>query len=73
MPGRSHSSGSQNQATALRGEDVRVTVGTLGELMVDFAKFGWFPRSLPSESGGVEESSDEDDDGEREISYSDGS
>jgi methylated-DNA-protein-cysteine methyltransferase related protein len=56
---RSQPSGSQNQAAALRAEGVVVTTGTLGELMVDFQVYGWFPRSLPSERG--EESESEDD------------
>jgi len=34
----------------LRAEGVRVTRGALGELMVDFEKYGWFPRRLPSEA-----------------------
>ncbi|KAK4444409.1 hypothetical protein QBC34DRAFT_415169 [Podospora aff. communis PSN243] len=59
---RSQPSGSLNQAAALEEEGVTVTTGALGELMVDFAEFGWFPRVLPSEAeGGV---SDGDDDEE---------
>ncbi|EHA48559.1 hypothetical protein MCOR27_010094 [Pyricularia oryzae] len=46
---RSAPSGSQNQATALRAEGVTVTTGALGELMVDFKEYGWFPEMLPSE------------------------
>lgn len=26
-----------------------MTAGALGELMVDFAEYGWFPEVLPSE------------------------
>ncbi|KAI6353248.1 hypothetical protein MCOR25_009091 [Pyricularia grisea] len=46
---RSAPSGSQNQAAALRAEGVTVTTGALGELMVDFKEYGWFPDMLPSE------------------------
>jgi methylated-DNA-protein-cysteine methyltransferase-like protein len=42
-------SGAQNQAAALRAEGVVVEVGNLGELMVDFAVYGWFPRHLAGE------------------------
>jgi methylated-DNA-protein-cysteine methyltransferase related protein len=41
--------GAANQAQVLRGEGVTVTTGSLGELMVDLAEYGWFPRQLPSE------------------------
>ncbi|KAK0613326.1 MGMT family protein [Immersiella caudata] len=47
---RSQPSGSLNQAASLEAEGVTVTTGALGELMVDFAEFGWFPRVLPSEA-----------------------
>ncbi|KAI1337640.1 DNA binding methylated-DNA--cysteine S-methyltransferase [Xylariaceae sp. FL0016] len=53
---RSQPSGTRNQAAALRAEGVTVTRGGLGELSVDFAEFGWFPRSLPSEEGEAEDS-----------------
>ncbi|KAI1852594.1 hypothetical protein JX265_003076 [Neoarthrinium moseri] len=46
---RSQPSGARNQATVLQAEGVTVSTGSLGELTVDFAEFGWFPRSLPSE------------------------
>lgn len=46
---RSQPLGSQNQAAALRAEGVNVTESAMGELSVDFATYGWFPRSLPSE------------------------
>lgn len=59
---RSQPSGAQNQATALRAEGVTVTTGALGELMVDFAEHGWFPRILPSEAAsGVEPDSSSDE------------
>jgi methylated-DNA-protein-cysteine methyltransferase related protein len=39
----------------LRGEGVTVTTGALGELMVNFGTYGWFPRQLQSdEAAGVE-------------------
>lgn len=59
---RSQPSGARNQAAALEVEGVTVTTGALGELMVDFVEFGWFPRLLPSEvAAGVVPSSDEDE------------
>ena len=47
----------------LRGEGVTVNTGALGEFLVDFGEYGWFPRQLPSdEAAGVElDSSIEDD------------
>lgn len=46
----------------LRGEGVTVTNGALGEFLVDFGEYGWFPRQLPSdEAAGVELSSEEED------------
>ena len=47
---RSQPSGAQNQAEALRAEGVRVTANAMGELLVDFDEFGWFPDTLPSEA-----------------------
>lgn len=39
-----------------------VTTGALGELLVDFGEYGWFPRQLPSDvEAGVEISSSEED------------
>ncbi|KAK5661345.1 hypothetical protein OQA88_11241 [Cercophora sp. LCS_1] len=59
---RSQPSGSLNQAAALEAEGVTVTTGALGELMVDFAEFGWFPRILPSEAAeGLTPHIDEED------------
>ncbi|KAJ5594683.1 uncharacterized protein N7459_000891 [Penicillium hispanicum] len=39
----------QRQAEALREEGVKVTSDTMGEMYVDFSRYGWFPRQLPSE------------------------
>lgn len=50
--------GARNQAEALRAEGVAVTRGALGELMVDFDEYGWFPRALPSGDG---DDGDDDD------------
>ncbi|KAH8897732.1 MGMT family protein [Thozetella sp. PMI_491] len=58
---RSQPTGAQNQATALRAEGVTVTTGALGELMVDFVEFGWFPRHLPSEQEDGEDSGSEEE------------
>ncbi|KAH6622635.1 6-O-methylguanine DNA methyltransferase [Chaetomium tenue] len=57
---RSQPAGARNQAAALEAEGVTVTTGALGELMVDFGEFGWFPRVLPSEEGQGLGDSDED-------------
>ena len=46
------------QAAELRREGVVVATGTMGELSVDFAMFGWFPEELPSEVGERSEESD---------------
>ena len=43
-------SGVANQAQVLRAEGVIVNTGTMGELTVDLAEYGWFPRQLPSEA-----------------------
>ncbi|KAL7624229.1 Alkyltransferase-like protein 1 [Parahypoxylon ruwenzoriense] len=47
---RSQPSGARNQAAALREEGVTVTTGALGELMIDFSQYGWFPDELPSDN-----------------------
>ena len=39
----------ERQAAALRSEGVVVDRSSLGELSVDFSRFGWFPDVLPSE------------------------
>jgi len=62
---RSQPSGARNQATALEAEGVAVATGALGELMVNFDRFGWFPRRLPSEAAtGPGESESEDSEGD---------
>ncbi|CAN8103663.1 unnamed protein product [Discula destructiva] len=58
---RSRRTATQDQATALRAEGVTVTTGALGELMVDFAEFGWFPAVLPSEAGQGDGLDDDDE------------
>lgn len=66
---RSQPEGSHNQATALRAEGVTVTENAMGELLVDFGEFGWFPRVLPSEAsegGGLEGDEDGSDEDEEE-------
>lgn len=45
--GRRGASGAARQADVLRGEGVDVGRGSLGELTVDLAVYGWFPESLP--------------------------
>ncbi|EFY96188.2 6-O-methylguanine DNA methyltransferase and DNA binding domain protein [Metarhizium robertsii] len=64
---RSQPDGAQNQAAALRDEGVHVTRGAMGEFMVDFDEYGWFPRVLPSEAVGDEaweSSTGEEEEGE---------
>ncbi|KAH8179145.1 6-O-methylguanine DNA methyltransferase, DNA binding domain-containing protein [Sarocladium implicatum] len=46
---RSQPEGTQSQAEALRAEGVEVPRSAMGELTVDFAEYGWFPETLPSE------------------------
>ncbi|KAI3323664.1 MGMT family protein [Xylariaceae sp. AK1471] len=58
---RSQPSGARNQAVALRAEGVTVSTDALGELSVDFAEYGWFPNSLPSEEANEEEDWDSED------------
>ncbi|KAL2179713.1 6-O-methylguanine DNA methyltransferase [Thermothelomyces heterothallicus CBS 202.75] len=64
---RSQPSGARNQAAALEAEGVTVTRSALGEFMVDFAEYGWFPRILPSEEGQGLDVSDEGDDEDEEA------
>ncbi|KAH7040620.1 6-O-methylguanine DNA methyltransferase [Microdochium trichocladiopsis] len=59
---RSQPSGARNQAQALEAEGVTVGRSALGELTVDFADYGWFPRSLPSAESDGEDSEDSDGD-----------
>ena len=67
ISGRSQPSGAQNQATALRAEGVTITTGALGELMIDFDKYGWFPRRLPSEAAeGLDDPDSEESEGDGE-------
>lgn len=40
-----------------------MTTGALGELMVDFGEYGWFPSVLPSEAGLGHENDDGDSEG----------
>ena len=64
---RSQPLGAQNQATALRAEGISVSSNAMGELMVSFEEFGWFPRVLPSEEvEGLEEESDGDEEEDAE-------
>jgi methylated-DNA-protein-cysteine methyltransferase-like protein len=57
MGNRSQPEGTQNQAEALRAEGVEVTRSAMGELMVDFDEYGWFPEMLPSEAAEEEDES----------------
>ena len=52
------------QAEVLRQEGVEVRTDSMGEMYVDFGRYGWFPRWLPSEEGGDDETDGElEDDG----------
>ncbi|KAK4163692.1 hypothetical protein QBC43DRAFT_319061 [Cladorrhinum sp. PSN259] len=64
---RSQPSGARNQAAALQLEGVTVTTGALGELMVDFAEYGWFPSRLPSDLDGGDFDDDDDIEGDEET------
>ena len=48
----------QRQAAALRRERVVVHTGSMGELSINLAVYGWFPSCLPSEE--VESSSSDE-------------
>ncbi|KAJ5198614.1 uncharacterized protein N7498_007731 [Penicillium cinerascens] len=50
----------ERQAQALRLEGVEVRSDSMGEFHVDFSRYGWFPKHLPSEEGDGE-SEDSDD------------
>ncbi|KAJ5188943.1 Winged helix-turn-helix transcription repressor DNA-binding [Penicillium cf. griseofulvum] len=39
----------ERQAEALAQEGVEVTTDSMGEIYVDFSRYGWFPSELPSE------------------------
>ncbi|KAJ5384239.1 Winged helix-turn-helix transcription repressor DNA-binding [Penicillium concentricum] len=39
----------ERQAEALAQEGVEVTTDSMGEMYVDFSRYGWFPGELPSE------------------------
>jgi methylated-DNA-protein-cysteine methyltransferase-like protein len=41
----------ERQAEALGQEGVEVTRDSMGEIYVDFSRYGWFPSRLPSEEG----------------------
>jgi len=59
---RSHPSGALAHATVLRQDGVVVSIGNMGELMVDFMEYGWFPKQLPSDERiGVGPDRDEDE------------
>lgn len=52
--------GASRQAAALRREGIHVGRGSLGEYLVDFSAYGWFPSELPSEAAAEIEDSDSD-------------
>lgn len=41
-----------------------MTQNAMGEFLVDFGRYGWFPLMLPSEAEEVESSDEEDEDGD---------
>ncbi|KAI9704541.1 MAG: hypothetical protein M1820_005615 [Bogoriella megaspora] len=52
------------QAAALKKEGVRVERGSLGEYIIDFQTYGWFPDILPSDENEI---SDDDGNGSGEA------
>lgn len=57
--------GAANQAQVLRAEGVTVSTSAMGELMIDFAEYGWFPKQLPSDAAaGLQPFDNEDGDEE---------
>ncbi|KAG9778181.1 DNA binding methylated-DNA--cysteine S-methyltransferase, partial [Aureobasidium melanogenum] len=54
--------GARQQATAIEAEGVQVTRGSLGEYLIDFSIYGWFPDRLPSDLS--EDDGDNEDDEE---------
>jgi hypothetical protein len=54
-------SAASHQADALRREGVEIREDAMGQYTIDLAKYGWFPDVLPSESGLVESSDEEDE------------
>ena len=54
-------SAASHQADALRREGVEVREDAMGQYTIDMGKYGWFPDVLPSESGLVESSGEEED------------
>lgn len=50
----------ERQAEALRLEDVEVRSDSMGEFHVDFSRYGWFPKHLPSEEGDGESEDNEE-------------
>ncbi|KAF1921220.1 6-O-methylguanine DNA methyltransferase [Ampelomyces quisqualis] len=49
------------QADALRREGIEVRQDAMGQYTISLAEYGWFPDALPSESGLVESSDEEDE------------
>lgn len=55
-------SAASHQADALRREGVEIREDAMGQYTIDLSKYGWFPDVLPSETGLVESSDEEDED-----------
>lgn len=61
---RSQPAAAQNQAARLQAEGVEVVRGALGEMMIDFDEYGWFPEELPSQAGERDQNNNDDDEEE---------
>ncbi|KAL5436353.1 hypothetical protein PMIN07_001731 [Paraphaeosphaeria minitans] len=59
-------SGAARQAAVLRREGVEVTQNAMGEFLVDFGRYGWFPSVLPSEAEEAESSDEEIEDADED-------
>lgn len=57
----------------LQQEGVEIETDSMGEMYVDFGRYGWFPRRLPSEEGDDSHDDDDDDDGGNNGTNSNGS
>ena len=51
----SGTTGAQRQRDALNAEGIQVATGRTGDLRVDFASYGWFPRQATVSAGNTNE------------------
>lgn len=69
LTGQRGPGGASRQAVALRAEGVEVSQNAMGEFLVDFGRYGWFPPMLPSEAEEVESSDEEDEEAGDAAAY----